>query len=413
MLTLAQGAIVARIIGVISIPVLTRLYAPEDYGVLAMYTALIAMVAPILTARYVQAIPLPKSEIIAAALFYLCLKYIVINAAIIFIIFYFFGDDFFKLIGMQSLAKWWVLLVLGIVSTAFYELLTLWATRAKRYRELSSSQVSLSIQGVLLKIVLGVFSMQPAGLLVGQFVSQGGGAGGLLRNSYKSLISLRDKIDKSKIRFARRYYWQFPVYRLPSEFLAILSVQAPILMMALLYGDANTGMLSLALSALSLPSSLIGVSISRAYYAEVASLGRKKAKEIKKLTFDVQKKLFMISLPIMVVLVMFSQQLFSFAFGKEWEDAGTYAAILAPYVLFQFTSSPLMKVINVVGSQLHILLLYSARVAGLIIVFLFARCLEINSKEFVVFISFYLSAFYILMTVFIILMVARVAKKPA
>jgi len=60
--TLALGAGVARIIGVVSIPVLTRIYSPADYGVLAVFTALVGMLVPVLTLRYGAAIPLPRYD---------------------------------------------------------------------------------------------------------------------------------------------------------------------------------------------------------------------------------------------------------------------------------------------------------------------------------------------------------------
>ena len=57
MLVLLLGSGVARLIGIGVIPILTRIYTPEEYGVLAVYTSFVAILAPLLTLRYVQAIP--------------------------------------------------------------------------------------------------------------------------------------------------------------------------------------------------------------------------------------------------------------------------------------------------------------------------------------------------------------------
>ncbi|MBF6615098.1 MAG: oligosaccharide flippase family protein, partial [Candidimonas sp.] len=78
MMTLLLGAGLARIVGLLSIPILARIYSPEDFGVLALYTAFIAVVVPVMTLRYVQAIPLPKTDVMAFNLFSVCFKLIII-----------------------------------------------------------------------------------------------------------------------------------------------------------------------------------------------------------------------------------------------------------------------------------------------------------------------------------------------
>src|SRR5690554_1776955 len=62
MLTLALGSGIGRLIGIALIPVLTRIYTPDDFGVLAVYTALVAILAPLVTLRYVLALPLPRHD---------------------------------------------------------------------------------------------------------------------------------------------------------------------------------------------------------------------------------------------------------------------------------------------------------------------------------------------------------------
>lgn len=65
MMTLALGSSIGRVIGIASIPVLTRLYSPADFGVLAVFTALVAILAPLVTLRYALALPLPRHDGVA------------------------------------------------------------------------------------------------------------------------------------------------------------------------------------------------------------------------------------------------------------------------------------------------------------------------------------------------------------
>jgi len=60
MATLAVGNGLARIVGLASIPILTRIYSPEHFGVLSVFTALLLILTPLMTLRYELAVPLPS-----------------------------------------------------------------------------------------------------------------------------------------------------------------------------------------------------------------------------------------------------------------------------------------------------------------------------------------------------------------
>lgn len=70
---LAGGTAAGQAIVVLASPVLTRLYTPEDFGVLAVYASLLCVLSTVATLRYELAIPLPKRDEDAAALVVLCL----------------------------------------------------------------------------------------------------------------------------------------------------------------------------------------------------------------------------------------------------------------------------------------------------------------------------------------------------
>jgi O-antigen/teichoic acid export membrane protein len=404
---LAKGAVLARVIGLASIPVLTRIYSPEDYGVLALYTSLVMMLAPILTLRYVQAIPLPKTDGIAINLFFVCLKLILFGSFVSALIFSTFGSTILSWFDMHSLVSWWPLIVLGSAGAALYESLSLWATRKRQYKILAKTQITQSLLGNIAKIALGLIAIRPAGLLIGQFIAQSGGIGSLTKQSWRDFKKLKSRLSRKKCLFAAKYYRDFPFYRLPSHVLMVGSLQAPVLMMAALFNKELTGQLSLAILALSLPTSLIGSAVAKAYYAEIAALGKNNIGKIRKISFSVQKRLFSIGLPLTVLAALIGEFLFVGVFGEKWRIAGSYAALLAPFILFQFTSAPLMEVINVVGSQLNFLILHLLRILGLIGLFFLVKRALLDSDEFVLILSCYLSMFYFFASAFVFFILRR------
>ncbi|MGI6407481.1 MAG: lipopolysaccharide biosynthesis protein [Thiopseudomonas sp.] len=402
MITLAMGAGLARIVGLASIPVLTRLYSPEDYGVLAIYTSIVAVLVPILTLRYVTAIPLPKTDAMAFNLFMLCAKLILVGTLLISLVLGFFGETVLGWFSMQEFAHLWWLIAIGVMGTATYELFSLWATRKKDYKVIAKTQFTQSLTGNAVKIGLGLLSLKPLGLVIGQLVAQSGGVGGLFKNAYKDFKKLYPSLSTKKQKIVAKYYQEFPWFRLPSQFLMVLSTQAPILMMSSLYDKGSTGQLSLAMMALAMPIGLIGGAMSKAYYAEVAALGKNNISRIKEVTFSIQKKLFAIGLPITVIVMLLAKPIFSLVFGESWIVAGGFAAALAPFILLQFTSSPLVQALNVVGSQLSFLIINVIRTIGFIIIFYFFKKYNIVESTFIAVLSGFLCAFYLFQTLFVL-----------
>src|SRR5690625_6821617 len=87
MLILLMGSGFSKLIGVAVIPILTRVYSPEEYGVMAVYVSFVAILSPMLTLRYIQAIPLPKKNLAAMHLVFIAFLLIGIFSVLLFVVF--------------------------------------------------------------------------------------------------------------------------------------------------------------------------------------------------------------------------------------------------------------------------------------------------------------------------------------
>lgn len=401
MLILLMGSGLGRIVGLASIPILTRLYSPDDYGILAIYTSIVAILVPVMTLRYVTAIPLPKTDAMAFNLFVLCAKLIVLGTLLVGILLALYGKTILGWFSMEKLAAYWWLIAIGVMGASSYELFGMWATRQKNFKVIARTQISQSLLGNLVKIGLGLLAVKPFGLVAGQVIAQSGGIGSYLKSTSKDFKKLTPSLDNKKQKILAGYYQDFPKYRLPSQFLMVLSVQAPVIMMAALHGSAETGQLGLAIMALALPVSLVGGAISQAYYSEVAAIGKANVAKIRRITVNTQVKLLAISAPIALIFIIVAKHLFEVLFGEEWAVAGEYAAILAPYVLLQFTSSPLVQVINILGKQFFFLAINILRVAGLLSIYLCSSVFWLSAESLVMLISVFSFLFYLCVSIFI------------
>ena len=85
-LVLMTGTAMSQLIPIIASPLLTRIFSPENFGSFAFYLSIITIVSTVVTGKYEQAIPLPKSNRSASYLTALSLVNSCIITLILFVI---------------------------------------------------------------------------------------------------------------------------------------------------------------------------------------------------------------------------------------------------------------------------------------------------------------------------------------
>ena len=218
---LAGGTALAQFLGILAAPLLTRLYSPEDFGILAAFVALqqyrhqapvgvewpttfdpaqwfvlvalLAIVGVISTLRYDAAIPLPGSDREAAHVLGLSFCALGFFALLTSMGVYFWGDSIAGLIKLPELAPYLWLLPIGIILAGLYEVLNYWGIRVRAFPLMARSKLYQVI--AQLGVQLGCFSLGPFGLLLGQTIGSGAGAMGfatfLTRQRWALLRQLR------------------------------------------------------------------------------------------------------------------------------------------------------------------------------------------------------------------------------
>jgi O-antigen/teichoic acid export membrane protein len=407
MAKLATGTGLAKLIGFITAPIITRIYLPEHFGMLSVFVALAALLVPFGTLRYSMAIPLPRHDGAAINLAVLSVILLFCFSVFAFFFFWLFSPVVLGVLSMEQLLPYWWLLPMVIAGAGMYELLTNWAIRERAFKSLAKTQVWQQVLGASVKIGLGLLGFKPVGLLIGQIFSEAGGVVSLLRSFFKKFSANIRHVSKKRMQFFIRRYFDFPKFRLPSQFLLVIAIKAPLLYFAWQFGADTTGQLGLALTILALPINLLGQTTGKAYYGEIASIGRKNPDRIYNLTKSIIKRLFIVSILPFLALFLFGPSLFQFVFGDIWSEAGTYASILAVYLLSQFIASPLVNVFNVFEKQKMYLTLNSVRIVILFIIFILSYTLELSPSHTIIIYSLVLTLYYLYISFMVFMVIYK------
>jgi len=393
MATIASGNMVARLIGILATPLLTRLYGPESFGVLAVFSSIVAFLTPILTLRYVIAVPLPKNDAMAMNVVVLTAVIASIMAALIAAGLWAAGPFVFSSLNMSAIAPYWWAIVIALLGGVVYELLSMWATRKKAYGLIARTTVIQSGAGAITKLGLGALGVAPMGLIIGQIVNQSGGITSLVRRFFADLKANLPRVSIKRLRLAASAYRGFPTYRLPSQFVLTFAQQAPTIFVAAFYGVAIAGQLAVAQMLVSLPVNLLSASLTKVAYGELASIGKNRPEQVKVILKSVTSRLLVLSSIAAAFVFLLSPTLLPILLGAEWRGAGVFASALSVYLVAAIVAVPMSAFVNIFNRQSEFLiwnLLRAGLIGALIAV---SASLEVSALIFISLYGFTMLAF--------------------
>jgi len=398
-LTLMTGTTIAQAIPIAASPILTRIYTPADFGVMALFVAITSIFGSISSGRYELAIMLPKKEEDAINIFALGFILTTLLSLILLILVILFNDYIAKLLNNEEIRFWLFFIPVTVFFTGLFNILTYYNIRKKKYKDIRSATIIKSVISATVQLSFGFIQNGVTGLISGQIFSQMFANMRLFKNILKDKV-LISGISKVKIVAQAKRYKDFPKFSLWAVLANTLSGSLINILISSFFSLATLGFYSLVQRVLGLPTTLIGGSIGQVFFQQVTKEKQETGKATNSFNSTV-KKLFIIGIPIFGILFFLVEHLFAFVFGEEWRIAGVYAQILIPFVFIKFVSSTVSTINTVfekqkIGLYINILLLltsitilYSSRLFNLDFSnFLFTLSLVL-SLEYALFLLYY------------------------
>lgn len=350
---LAIGTTLAQGINVTIMPLLSRMYSPADFGIMASFVSVTTILMGMSGFRYHYAIPFPKNERYAKALVVLSFILQAVFVVFISVVLMVFGRPLLTKISMDILIPYRLLIPIGVAGMGAYIALTQWAIREKLFKTLARTKITQSISGVLTKVILGLLGIRPLGLLLGSIVGQAGGITALAKSLLQNKGFPKPTLDDVK-RVAFRYY-KFPMFETWSGVLNTLGAQIMPVLLVVLFTPQVAGFFAMAQTLLYIPTTFIGQAIGQVFLQR-ASAARYEGK-IKDVSTRAYSILFQLGLYPILILSLFAPSVFSFILGERWLEAGYFARIIGPWIAFAFACSPmdvLFSVLEMQGTRLII-----------------------------------------------------------
>ena len=396
MTTLASGSVAAKLIKLLTLPVITRLYAPEDIGALAVFAALVLLLVPAVTMQYSRGLPIAAGDAAAMNLLAVAATCSLLLSLILGAVLALGASPLLHMLSMQALLPFWWMLPLGALCGGSYLTLQLWATRKRSFRGMAGAEIAKGASASLGKIALFFFLPGAFALILASVMSQIGAVGVLAAQLRQDLRRLARHITLRRMRAMAWRHRSFPTFRLPSHLTLLMASKMPVFYLAAGHGPATAGQFGLAMLALSAPMTLIGRSMGKAFFGEAARIDRATPAALRRTVVSVTRILAGIGLLITAAIMLGAPALFPLIFGAQWAEAGQLAAVLSLFLTGQFVSAPVMSTLSVIKREDIYLQVNLQRLALAGSVFFFAYQLELSAMNTVLTYSIVLTLHYAL-----------------
>ncbi len=335
-LTLLTGTTISQAIPILISPILTRIYSPEDFGILALLLSISGILSVIASGRYELAIMLPKSDVEATAIAVASIAITAIFTLLVAVFINVFSLQIASLAGNNLVEEWLFLVPVMILLTSLYQILNFWNNRKSHYKNMSIAISSQSALAASSNLVMGFSGMKPGGLILSMVIGKLGSISVLFYKAVKEL-HLKD-VNRGLIKLMIKQYSDFPLKSSWGIFFNLLSNQTPLILIGSLYSSTILGYYAVVLKVLNTPLMMIGKAFSQVFYQE--SQG-KDSKQLENLFNKSAKKLFVIAIIPMLGLFVYSNDIFEIVFGAKWKEAGELARLFVLFYFVRFVFSPL------------------------------------------------------------------------
>jgi O-antigen/teichoic acid export membrane protein len=342
---LAGGTAAGQLIVIAASPILTRLYTPEDFGLLAVYTGILGILGVVASLRYQLAIPLPESDKDAASIALLSLLIVVFTTLITTVAVWLIGPEIADLLNTPALEPYLWLVPIGLFLTGTYQVFQYWAIRTQEFSNIARTRLTQSL-GMVVTQIAG-YALGPIALLLGRGVGQGAGMLALMRSALRHSPKEFEEASSQSIRRNAREHKHFPLVSIWTGLASAGGSNIPPILIAAFLGVGPAGMFALSHRVLSQPMAIIGRAVGDVFYREAAEAHRKG--KLGQTVDRVYSSLSVLMLPPAVAVFLVVPEVFVFVFGDEWGEAGEIARWMVPWLFFQLVVTPSTRVFPILG----------------------------------------------------------------
>lgn len=345
--SLFSGTLIAQIIGLLSYPIITRLFDAEAIGNLTLITSISMILGNVALFSLPLAVVTSKTDREAKEVIKIALSISMSFISILFflsLILYNFEvlNDFLDKVDVEFISCIVLLSIILSLELTF----TQWLLRKLEYKKIGRVRIVYSVVFNLFKVCSfylseSIYTLVWVSVLCGlikvflyYYYSK---SSGLSISKFGSRLRLKFILSKNKSLIK---------FRTTHTLINSFSQSLPVIFLSKFYSISEVGYFGLAKALLELPINLIGNTISSGLYPYFTRLNQE-GDSVLPLVLRSLSLLVTISCTISLSLFLFGKDIFYFVFSSDWVKASDYALYLSISYISLLSSRVILPLINI------------------------------------------------------------------
>lgn len=352
-----SGATAGQLTSILLAPVLTRLFSPEQFGVLSVYLAILSILVVVACLRYELAIPIAESDEDALNLAAVCFCVLlvmtgVMTAASILVPEAWLDAAWPRNLSSERVTDYRNLFPVGFFFLGAYFIALYLATRDGAFRAIALSRFGQGFAGATSQVGFGLAGMGSLGLIIGSIIGQSGGTLGLM---WRTLRGKAGRLSALSWRDMRRLADRYRRFPLVSSWTALVDAVAGNHLLYLListqYSPQIAGFIFLLERVVARPLAMVGTSILQVFIGEAGKSVQTDLAGLERRFRQVIFHQFCFAAGWIAVANVAGIALFGTVFGAEWNEAVVYLHAISLAYLGQATVQPVFHTLQILERQ--------------------------------------------------------------
>lgn len=348
MAQLAGAGFASQLISLAAVPLVARQAGADALGLLQAYLTVATFAAVVACLRFEYALLQPAEDTTAVRLVVLaCLA--AAAAGLLTAMGLGVLANIFDTPAWQALAqlRWAVGGAIAISGASLT--FTQWMIRHGQFEGIARARWIQSFCSAGAQLTAAYAGWGGAGLVLGEAAARLVGA--LVLYAASDLRHAPARSDLSARALARTLceYRRFPLVSGSSSLVNALGFSLPAFIIERYFGLASLGMYSVVERVAGLPTTLIGTPLSQTFAHRLRQALADSPRAAKEALQGTLRLAFWLGLPAFAALALAGPQLFAFAFGDSWRDAGQLARVLAVPYGIAYAVWPVMVTLTIVN----------------------------------------------------------------
>jgi teichuronic acid exporter len=346
--TVMRGTVIGQGLGLLVLPLLTRLYDPTAFGHFQLYQSATVVLVVFVSLRFEVALLRAGEGSELHATLALCILSTLVTASALSLAWAGVAIRWPQIYAMCPVSP--LLLGPAIVLIGIFQFLGYLVTREQLYGVSANSKVTQAGSYALFASVFGVLRLS-LGLIVADILSRLVASIVLLQAMRRMGFRGLRELNPSDLTAAAYKFREFPLITVFGGLINSAGAVLTPIMIYTKFSPAISGQFALVERAISFPIAMLVGAISQVYMANFAKAVRSNPDQVIAQFRSLLRMLVLVGAMPALIGFFIGPPLFSIVFGQEWRVAGDLARIMIPAYLIIFIYGGVNMTLMLLGRQ--------------------------------------------------------------